>query len=166
MSVSCHPGPSTRTIDPTVFRNACGNFATGVTIITTRVGTQDHGMTANAFMSISLDPPLIAVSIAKTAKMLPLIEQSQRFAVSILAAGTEDLAMHFAGRPKEDITDPLREFDGLPVAHGASAIFASNVDQFIDAGDHVIVIGRVNALEIDPDAKPLTFFKGQFGQLS
>jgi flavin reductase (DIM6/NTAB) family NADH-FMN oxidoreductase RutF len=151
--------------DPITFRNACGAFATGVTIITTRLNDRDHGMTANAFMSISLDPPLIAVSIAKTAKMLPLIEDSQRFAVSVLASGAEDLAMHFAGRPKDDIGDPLRDLDGLPVARQASAVFATHVDQAVDAGDHVIFIGHVSALETDAEAQPLTFHKGRFGKL-
>ena len=152
-------------IDPITFRNACGAFATGVTIITTRLGDRDHGMTANAFMSISLDPPLIAVSIAKTAKMLPLIEDSGRFAVSVLASGTEDLAMHFAGRSKDDLGNPLRDLDGLPVAEEASARFATHVDQAVDAGDHVIFVGKVSALETDAEARPLTFHKGRFGKL-
>ena len=152
-------------IDPITFRNACGAFATGVTIITTRLGDRDHGMTANAFMSISLDPPLIAISIAKTAKMLPLIEDTGRFAVSILASGTEDLAMHFAGRPKAEIGSPLRDLDGLPVAKEATAVFATYLDQATDAGDHVIFVGRVSALETQPEADPLTFHKGRFGKL-
>lgn len=152
-------------LDPMTFRNACGAFATGVTIITTRLNDRDHGMTANAFMSISLEPPLIAVSIAKTARMLPLIEETQRFAVSVLAGGTEDLAMHFAGRPRDDIGEPLRDLDGLPVARQASAVFATHVDQTVDAGDHVIYVGRVSALETDDAAPPLTFHKGRFGRL-
>lgn len=153
------------TFDPVTFRNACGAFATGVTIITTRVADHDHGMTANAFMSISLDPPLIAVSIAKTAKMLSLIETSGRFAVSVLTSGSEDLAMHFAGKPQEDIGTPLRDLDGLPVARQASAVFATHVDKAVDAGDHVIFIGHVSALDTDAEAQPLTFHKGQFGKL-
>ena len=152
-------------IDPITFRNACGAFATGVTIITTRLAERDHGMTANAFMSISLDPPLIAVSIARTAKMLPLIHSAGRFGVSVLASGTEDLAMHFAGRPKDTITAPLRELDGLPVAKQAAAVFATHVEQAVDAGDHVIFLGRVSALETTAEAQPLTFHKGRFGRL-
>lgn len=152
-------------LDPIAFRNACGAFATGVTIITTRLDETDHGMTANAFMSISLDPPLVAISIAKTAKMLPLIEASGRYAVSVLDAGSETLAWHFAGKPQEDIGTPLRDLDGLPVAQHASAVFATHVEQTVDAGDHVIFIGHVSALETDAEAQPLTFYKGQFGKL-
>ena len=165
MTAARDTAPPPAEIDPIAFRNACGAFATGVTIITTRLGDRDHGMTANAFMSISLDPPLIAVSIAKTAKMLPLIKQAGRFAVSVLARGTEDLAMHFAGRPKEHIGEPLRDLGGLPVAKQASAVFATDVAQAVDAGDHVIFLGLVSALETDADAEPLTFHKGRFGNL-
>ena len=165
MTTSLKPRPTTDATDPIQFRNACGAFATGVTIVTTRTEAGDHGMTANAFMSISLDPPLIAVSIARTAKMCPLIERAGRYAVSVLAAGTEELAMHFAGRPSADIGEPLRDLDGLPVARGASAVFAAHVDQAVEAGDHVIFIGRVSAFETAEDNGPLTFHKGRFGRL-
>ena len=72
-------------IEPRQLRDACGRFGTGVTVITTHCDGHDHGMTANAFMSVSLDPPLVAVSIARTAKMLSRIQKSGRFAVSVLA---------------------------------------------------------------------------------
>ncbi|WP_421849616.1 flavin reductase family protein [Oricola sp.] len=160
-----HDRPPTAAIDPIQFRNACGCFATGVTIVTTRAGDRDHGMTANAFMSISLEPALIAVSIARAARLLPLIEASGRFGVSVLAAGTEDLAMHFAGRPNDDLVDPLCDLDGLPVARAATSVFAADVDQAVPAGDHVVFIGRVSAFETVSEEGPLTFYKGRFGKL-
>ena len=155
----------TRDIDPIAFRNVCGGFATGVTIITTRHDGEDHGMTANAFMSISLTPPLIAVSIAKTARMLERVEKSGRYAVSILPEGTEDVAMHFAGRPKEGVEVPLHELDGLPVATGACATLCAVVDQAVDAGDHVIFVGRVTTMQSSPTLHPLMYHKGKFGKL-
>ena len=165
MTASLNTRRTADAIDPIRFRNACGAFATGVTIVTTRTGDGDHGMTANAFMSISLDPPLVAVSIARTARMCPLIEAAGRYAVSILSAGTEELAMHFAGRPSATLADPLRDLDGLPVARAACAVFATEVDQAVGAGDHVIFIGRVTAMETAADDGPLTFHKGRFGKL-
>ncbi|QRG10260.1 flavin reductase family protein (plasmid) [Xanthobacter dioxanivorans] len=153
------------TIDPIAFRNACGGFATGVTIITTKVGDTEHGMTANAFMSISLDPPLIAISIAKTAKMLEYINKSGRYGVSILAGGSEATAMHFAGRPNESVTDPLRQLDGMPVARNACAVFTTSVEQAVDAGDHVIFVGRVRCMEALAEETPLVFHRGRFGKL-
>ena len=157
--------PSAHDFDATALRDACGAFATGVTLVTTRLGERDHGMTANAFMSISLDPPLIAVSIGRHAKMLPLISQAGRYAVSILRSGGEDVALHFAGRPDDAITDPLTEIDGLPVARSACATFTTDVEREIDAGDHMIFLGRVRTLQTDPDAHPLTFHRGKFGRL-
>jgi flavin reductase (DIM6/NTAB) family NADH-FMN oxidoreductase RutF len=153
-------------IDPIAFRNACGSFATGVTLITTRQGGVDHGMTANAFMSISLDPPLVAISIAKTAKMLDFIKASGRFAVSILPQGSEDIAMHFAGRPKGGVDATLRDVDELPVARQACAVFCTHVDQEIDAGDHVIFVGRVSIMDVMPALGPVIFHKGKFGHLA
>lgn len=151
--------------DQISFRNACGGFATGVTIITTRDGQTVHGMTANAFMSISLDPPMIGISIAKTAKMLGHIRSSGRFAVSILPEGTETLALHFAGRPDDQITQPLADFDGLPVACRACVAFATDVSHELEAGDHVIFVGTVTAMHNDAERIPLLFYKGRFGKI-
>ena len=85
--------------DPRVaLRRTLGKFATGVTIITTRVGDQVHGMTANAFMSISLQPPLVMVSVDRRTKMCGLLYQGRTYGVSVLAAGQEAVSDRFAGR--------------------------------------------------------------------
>src|SRR5690606_100627 len=110
-------------LDPRTFRNTCGVFATGVNVITTHCDGHDHGMTANAFMSISLDPPLIAISIAEKARMLEKIQKSGRFAVSILASGMDAVAWHFAGKPNGELRDLFDELGGLPVIRGAVATF-------------------------------------------
>jgi len=152
-------------IDPRQFRDACGRFGTGVTVVSTHSEGADHGMTANAFMSISVDPPLIAISIAANAKMLNKIRAAGRFAVSILAHGTEQTAWHFAGRPNEKLGDPFDRKDGLPVIRGAVACFTTDVVNEVIAGDHMIFIGRVKALNFDGECKPLLFFQGKFGGL-
>lgn len=159
------PPRPVKDFDQIAFRNACGGFATGVAIITTRNGDIEHGMTANAFMSISLDPPMVAVSIAKTAKMLGHIREAGRFAVSILPENAETLALHFAGRPDKSITQPLTEFDGLPVARDACVVFATDVSDDVEAGDHVIFLGAVTAMHNAPDRIPLLFHKGRFGKV-
>jgi flavin reductase (DIM6/NTAB) family NADH-FMN oxidoreductase RutF len=160
-----HPGLSVETISPVTFRNACGMFGTGVTVITTRSDGADHGMTANAFMSISLAPPLVAVSVANTAKMLAHIRQSGRFAVSILDEGRETLALHFAGRPDPSIGEPFYDFDDLPAVKHACAVFAADVEQEVIAGDHVIFVGRVSRMHLEPNSAPLIFHSGKFGKL-
>lgn len=85
-------------MDDRTFRRAMGHFATGVTIITTKVDEGIHGMTANAFMSVSLDPKLVAISIDNRANIINKIDSSQKFAVSLLNANQKDLSMHFAGQ--------------------------------------------------------------------
>ena len=152
-------------LDPRIFRDACGTFATGVNVITTRCDGHDHGMTANAFMSISLDPAIIAISIAEKARMLPKIQQSGRFAVSVLAAGMDPVAWHFAGKPNEGLRDLFDDLDGLPVIRGAITTFAAEVHDEILAGDHTIFLGRVTSLLQSHDHQPLTFFKGRFGEI-
>ena len=104
-----------------------GKFATGVTVITTEIDEQAHGMTANAFMSVSLDPKLIVVSIGEKAQMLDKIKHSKKFAVNILAANQQELSMIFAGQIKEKIEVSFENLGGLPVLKGAVAQVACEV---------------------------------------
>lgn len=153
-------------IDPRRFRDACARFGTGVTVVTTHCDGDDHGMTANAFMSISLSPPLIAISIAATARILPKIRKTGSFAVSVLSEGMEDIAWHFAGKPRPQGQDCLRG-DVRPAAvAGAAASFVAEVTSEIVAGDHVVFIGEVRQLASEPDGRPLLFFGGRFGALA
>ncbi|MDL2401007.1 flavin reductase family protein [Rhizobium mayense] len=153
------------TPEPRVFRDACGAFATGVNVITTHCDGHDHGMTANAFMSISLDPPLIAISIAEKARMLGKIQKSGRFAVSVLASGMDAIAWHFAGKPNADLHDLFDTLDDLPVIRGAVATFSASVYDEIIAGDHTIFLGHVRTLIRNDNVEPVLFFKGKFGAL-
>jgi flavin reductase (DIM6/NTAB) family NADH-FMN oxidoreductase RutF len=150
-------------IDPRQLRDACGQFGTGVTVITTHCDGLDHGMTANAFMSVSLDPPLIAVSIAESARILGKIRKAGRFAVSVLADGMEGLAWHFAGKPRPELCDFFERRDGLPVIANAAATFVTDLADEILAGDHTIFLGRVRHMSHDPGTKPLLFLRGRFG---
>jgi flavin reductase (DIM6/NTAB) family NADH-FMN oxidoreductase RutF len=153
-------------IDPRDFRNACGHFATGVTVVTTSCGEQgEHGMTANSFMSISLDPPLIAVSIGNKAKMLSRIHKAGRFAVSVLSHSMEAVASHFSGRPNGSLSDVFENCNGLPVVRDALAAFVADVVQEIPAGDHVIFVGRVCCLMQRSGRPPLIFSRGRFAAL-
>lgn len=153
-------------IDPRLLRNACGQFGTGVNIITTHCDGRDHGMTANAFMSVSLDPPIVAISIAKSARIQSSIQQTGRFAVSVLAEGMEDLAWHFAGRPKLDLGDVFERRDDLPVIANAVAYFVTDLADEIIAGDHTIFLGHVRAMSLEHTKNPLLFFRGRFGSLA
>jgi flavin reductase (DIM6/NTAB) family NADH-FMN oxidoreductase RutF len=160
------PEEGMSTIDPRRLRDACGHFGTGVTVVTTHCDGVDHGMTVNAFMSISLEPPLIAVSIAETARMLSRIRKSGRFAVSVLAETMDEIAWHFAGKINPKFTDLLETVEGLPVIRDAVAAFVADVVQDVVAGDHTIFVGRVRSLAMGEGKKPLLFFKGKFGGLA
>lgn len=151
-------------MDSRTFRKAMGHFATGVTIITTKVGEEIHGMTANAFMSVSLDPKLVAISIDNRTNMIHKIETSQKFAVSLLNANQKDLSMYFAGQKQIDVANCFQYIGDLPVIKDALAAIICDVDRHFVVGDHTIYIGRVRDLQIQ-SGDPLTFYRGQYGSL-
>lgn len=156
----------TDTIDPRALRDCCGRFATGVTVVTTRTPEGVHGMTVSAFMSVSLDPPLICICVDNRSKMLPKVRASGQFVVNVLSETMRDHALHFAGRPNEALTDLFRDLQGLPVLRGAGAIIVADVVQQVEAGDHVLLVGHVRYLDSDAAAKPLLYHAGQFGSIA
>lgn len=148
-------------INPKEFRNTLGRFASGVTVITTEKEGQIHGMTANAFMSVSLDPPLVVLSVDNRTTMHNLLPESKRYGVSILAEGQEALSNHFARRPVEGLKISFVEKHGVPVIDGAVAQIIARVVNIHRAGDHTLYVGQVEHLEWT-DEKPLLFFAGQY----
>lgn len=152
-------------IEGGALRKACGRFATGVTVITTTDGNSDHGMTANAFMSVSLDPPLIMISLDNRSRMLKKVKSSGRYAVSILAEGMEKVAMHFAGRHDPQLNEILQVKDGLPVVPDAAVHLIADVVNEVQAGDHTLFIGHVRSIHHKEGTPPLLFYSGQFQRL-
>ena len=152
-------------IDPMELRRTCAAFGTGVTVITTRDGSGEQGMTANAFMSVSLAPPLIVVSVNRRARILPRIEAAGRYGVSVLSQEMEAIAMHFAGKPHGQLTNVFEDFDGLPVIRGAVAHFAASLQQAVPAGDHVLFVGAVEKIA-RRQGRPLVFHDGVFRALA
>jgi flavin reductase (DIM6/NTAB) family NADH-FMN oxidoreductase RutF len=151
-------------IDPVHFREVMGRFATGVTIIVADIAGDTRGMTANAFMSGSLEPPLCVVSIAKRAHMHGHLAAAARFSVNILAAGQEDLATHFAGRPVPGLKAAFEAVGGMPAIGGAAATIAAEVAAEHDCGDHTIFIGRIISMTAH-DRPPLVFHASRFAAL-
>lgn len=151
-------------IDPREFRTALGRFATGVTVITTEHDGTIHGMTANAFMSVSLDPPLVLVSVNHRATTHKFLEASKRFGVSILAEKQAALSDHFARRPVEGLELHFVEKHSVPLIEGAVAHLIAHVVDMHPAGDHTLFIGQVEYLEWF-EGKPLIFFGGNYHHL-
>ncbi len=154
--------PDTSTsIDPREFRRTLGRFATGVTVITTVSGETVHGMTANAFMSVSLDPPLVTVAVDHRARMHRLLEETGRYGVSILAENQELLARHFGGRPQVSEEPRFEWQHGLPLIEGTVAHLVCRIVQAVPAGDHTLFIGQVEHLDCR-DGAPLLFYGGNY----
>ncbi|MFJ7513221.1 flavin reductase family protein [Peribacillus simplex] len=146
------------------FRNAMGNFATGITAITTKVNNEAHGMTANAFVSVSLNPKLVLVSIDNRAKMLEFIQESKEFAISLLSSDQKEVSMRFAGQIKEESLYDFEVFREMPVIKGALANIICTVYKEVEAGDHTLFIGEVTDLKIN-EGDPLLFFQGKYREL-
>ena len=149
--------------DPLVeFRRTLGMFATGVTVITVVVDEQVHGMTANAFMSVSLSPPLILISIDRKARLNAMLREGVRFGVSVLEAGQRVLSDRFAGRPGEGTPEPRFEVvHATPLVEGALAHLVARVVRSYWGGDHSLFLGRVEYVYYG-DGTPLLFHGGRY----
>lgn len=146
------------------FRDALGTFATGVTIVSTRLDDLAHGMTANGFMSVSLEPALVVVSIASGARMHDILLRAGRYGVSVLSREQEAVSRHFAGRPQGEGQIRLVESRGVPLVEGAITHVVASVVDAHPAGDHTLFIGEV--LEFEHRAgEPLIFHSGAYRRL-
>jgi flavin reductase (DIM6/NTAB) family NADH-FMN oxidoreductase RutF len=152
--------------DPALaFRRTLGMFATGVTVLTTRVGEQVHGMTANAFMSVSLRPPLVLISIDRRAKMGALLHEGTRFGVSVLEARQTGLSDRFAGRVSEDPPEAAFEVvHETPLVEGALAHLVARVVRSYWGGDHSLFLGQVEFARYG-GGQPLLFHGGRYERL-
>jgi flavin reductase (DIM6/NTAB) family NADH-FMN oxidoreductase RutF len=141
-------------------RTVMGRFATGVTVITTSHRNTIHGMTANAFLSVSLRPPLVLVSLGRC-RMGEMLPHTKRYGVSVLAHDQKHLAAHFAGQ-KHSPTPPEFTFhDNVPLLEGALAHLVCRVVDVHTAGDHELWIGEIEHLH-ERDGEPLLFYTGRF----
>ena len=148
---------------PHEFRQTLGRFASGVTIITAAHAGEKRGMTANAFVSVSLTPPLILVSVDKRASMHTILEDVQRFGVSVLSVAQRPLSDHFAGRPQAaDV--PWFDHEGLPLIAGAVAQLVCRKHSMLDVGDHTLFVGEVEYSRYTDD-DPLIYFRGDYHEL-
>ena len=142
-------------------RQVMGRFATGVTVVTTVHRDTIHGMTANAFLSVSLRPPLVLVSLGRC-RMGEMLPRTRRYGVSILAHDQEHFAAHFAAQRASPVEPTFSWYDGMPVLDGALAHLVCRVVDVHAAGDHELWIGHVDHVEMR-DGEPLLFYTGRFG---
>ncbi|MFB8775032.1 flavin reductase family protein [Streptomyces broussonetiae] len=166
------------------FRAAMSRLASGVVLVTAKEppldpddplapGGEDVGMTATAFMSVSLDPPLVLVSLRDGSRMDDLLTEQPQWAVSVLSESQRHIAGRFAMKGRisdrllfEDIPYVRGEVTGAPLVGGALATLECRTEQRVAAGDHTLVVGRVLTAEVrSADGGPLTYFKGRYRQL-
>jgi flavin reductase (DIM6/NTAB) family NADH-FMN oxidoreductase RutF len=148
------------------FRAALGMFATGVTVVTARdISGRPVGLTANSFNSVSLAPPLVLWSLARSAASMPAFEQGSHYAINILAADQHRLAERFASKTVVDRFADVAFSEGMGgalVLEGAAAVFECFNRSRYEEGDHVIFVGEVERCSVRRDATPLIFHGGRY----
>ena len=151
-------------IDKNELRRVMGHFATGVTIITTHAGSGGlHGLTANAFSSVSLMPPLVLVCVDKKCESYPCFEESKVFTVNILGDDQESLSRKFAVSGGEKFQGVAYRVgaNGAPILDGVLAYLECKLTDTCEGGDHTIYIGEVEEAETR-EGRPLLFFRGGY----
>jgi 3-hydroxy-9,10-secoandrosta-1,3,5(10)-triene-9,17-dione monooxygenase reductase component len=151
-------------LDPELFREVFGRFATGVAVVTSAGPAGMGGMTANALCSLSLDPLLALVCFDNDARTLPIVRDAARFAVNVLNSDQEELAGVFASKlPESEKLDAVghRLEAGLPIIHGSLAWATCELRELIPGGDHTIAIGEVTSMGLG-DGEPLVWYGGRY----
>lgn len=147
-------------------RTVLGNFCTGVAVITANIDGTPVGMTVQTLMSVSIDPPLVLFSPMKSSRTWKLIEQGGHFCANILSREHRDLGLRFTKLPPEERFNGVACATGLtgaPVLEDAIAFVECEIESVQEAGDHYLVLGRVQNLGEHEPGEPLLFFKGAFG---
>ncbi|MEU9094984.1 flavin reductase family protein [Streptomyces sp. NPDC087901] len=150
--------------DPRQLRNTLGNFATGVVVLTYRADDSYYGVTVNSFTSVSLDPPLVLVSMQRSSRALTYLLE-RPFAVNVLGDNQLDTALHFAGKPQSRPVEWVGD-DLAPRINGSLAYFQCTPWAGYDGGDHALVLGRVVSYGQQDDTRPLLFYRGQWSALA
>ena len=160
------PDPSVA--DRAEFRRALRQFATGVTLATTATAGEWHGATANAVISVSLEPPLVLLSITLGSRMDTALRRGDNYALSILAAGQAPVARYFADSTQPHNRGAFARFPhrtaqtGAPLLDGALAHIDCRIEAVYPGGDHLLYLGRVVYLQTNGDGDPLLYLRGEF----
>jgi flavin reductase (DIM6/NTAB) family NADH-FMN oxidoreductase RutF len=160
----------TESVDRDALRGAMRHWATGVTIVSSVSGGIQHGMTVSSFTSISLDPPMVLISLAGSSRTYELVQRSGVFGVTVLGQAQSEISDRFAGRTPDDQDRfvGLETFTletGAPFLAGGEACFDCRVTAHYLVGDHTLFVGRVVAVRSTPQAGPLLYYDRAYRQL-
>jgi flavin reductase (DIM6/NTAB) family NADH-FMN oxidoreductase RutF len=158
-------------MDAKEFRSIIGNFATGVTVITTAAGDELQGMTANAFTSLSLDPLMVLICVDRASHTHRVLRAGGAFAVNILGAHQEEVSRLFARKAEPERGalrgQPFRIGEtGAPVLEQCLAYLECRVSEELPGGDHTIFLGEVVDAAVLDDGPPLLFFRAEYRELA
>jgi len=155
-----------QSLEPRYLRSCLSRFVTGVAVISYRVDGEPRGLTANSITSVSMDPPLILAALARTSKSVDHLAEVP-FTINVLKASQFDVAMQFAGRPREGLRIGwvATEDELAPRLEGALATFRCRPWRAYDGGDHVLQLGQVVEAEVWGDQEPLLFDRGRFAMV-
>lgn len=151
--------------DPRQLRNTLGNFATGVCVITYESAGAYYGMTVNSFTSVSMDPPLVLISLMRTSRALAYLTE-RPFAVNIMGKDELDTVMHFAGKPLDGEPIEWVTDETAPRLNNSLAFFQCTPWAAHDGGDHVLILGKVLSYGQRDADQPLVFYRGQWKELA
>jgi flavin reductase (DIM6/NTAB) family NADH-FMN oxidoreductase RutF len=155
---------SSAAVSPELFRRACALFATGVAVLSTRgADGTPHGLTVNAFCSLSLTPPLVLVAVDRVCSLLETFEKSGHFALNFLSQSQRDLSVRFSEIPEGRFTGVSWSpgVEGAPLLDGVIGSIECRTTRIIDAGDHRALIGEVIAATVG-EGDPLVFFRSMY----
>lgn len=156
--------------DKKAFRNALGNFPTGIAVMTAASSEASHiGITVNSFTSVSLEPPLVLWCIDRRSRRYPAFANAPGFTVSILASGHQDVSSRLAGAGEHNLDGIalIATELGPPALADSLAVFECALESVQDAGDHAILIGRVLRFACHAGAgAPLVYYQGKYGALA
>jgi flavin reductase (DIM6/NTAB) family NADH-FMN oxidoreductase RutF len=150
--------------DPRELRRTLGSFATGVVVITSRHGDGVHGMTANSFLSVSMDPPLVLVSIGNHTRMSGVLTDADHYGLSILSGPQEPISSHFATRGGQ-LEPEFEWWQGVPLIANALGHLVCRISDRPVVGDHTLFIGEV-LQHRRREGPPLLFYGGNYQKLA
>lgn len=151
------------------FKSVLGHFCSGVAVLTATLDDHPVGLTCQSFFSVSIDPPLVAFSVATSSTSFPSISRAGTCCVNVLASDQLDLSNRFARSGTDKWTGTSWHSTpktGDPIVEGVLAWIECELEQEHDAGDHILVVARVLSLGARPDAEPLLYYKSQYAHLA
>ena len=151
--------------DSAKFRSVMSRFATGVTVVSYDRDGEPTGMTANAFLSVSLSPQLILISARNQSRFCQSVVQGTRFCVNFLRREQQYVSGHFGGCPIEGLDVPFKYEEEVPLIDGSLAYVIVRTDAIHEAGDHRLYIAAVEHLHEDEHAEPLLFYQGEYRRM-